>query len=336
MKITPLALLSILATTTGFAQSPADRAISTLQGSAGRPAGGIPKMAASEQAAPELFPGEFDDVGPQFLLAPSREADKGGPTTEAGSHWLEAIADAQFLYTSNALLTEKGNSDTGLMITTLQAAANLPTIDFAGGQLATKIGYRHQWWMYSLHDSGSGLNDFDFAVSTFFIQARHTFGENWAVGLGLDYNRLLSRENDWTEFYTELMPSWYAERTFTFSEKASLTAGLYGAYHWTNTDDPVSHINDRLDTALGIAYTYALTPNLFAQPYYRIQWSHYTENSDRNDMYNSLGFALTYSINEWSAVRAFIGYENRNSTDTLVPDYDKWDTGLGVTLSMKF
>ena len=321
----------ILATTAALAQSPADRAISAVQGANTRTrATTLLKRAITEQVAPELYPGEMDDVGPQFLLIPTQGS-------EIPMHkWFEAFADTQLYYTSNALLTEKGNADTGLMVSTFQAALNFPTFDFLGGQVAAKVGYRHQWWLYSLNDSGSGLNDFDFAVSTVFLQARHTFGEQWATGLGLDYNRLLSRENEWTEFYTELVPSWYVERNFTFGEKAGLTAGLYGAYHWTHTDDLVAHINDRLDTSFGITYSYELAPNLIAQPYYRIQWSHYTENSDRNDMYNSLGLGLNYAFGENASLRTFIGYENRNSTDTLVADYGKWDTGGGFTFSVRF
>ncbi len=310
----------------------ADRAISTFQSASARSkTSRMLNRAMTEQAAPELFPGELDDVGPQFLLAPTR-----GAMGSAKHQWFEAFADTQLYYTSNALLTAKDNADTALMVITLQAAVNLPTFELAGGQVATKAGYRHQWWMYSLNDAGSGLNDFDFAVSTFFVQTRHTFGDKWTAGLGLDYNRLLSHEDDWTEFYTELVPSWFVERNFAFGEKSLLTAGIYGAYHWTHTDDIVAHINDRLDTSFALTYSYELSPKLVAQPYYRIQWSHYTANSDRNDMYNSLGFGLNYSINDWSAVRAFVGYENRNSTDTLIADYGKWDSGAGLTLSMRF
>ena len=314
-----------------FAQSPADRAISSVQSAAARTqTRAILTRSLMKQTPPELYPGEFEDVGPQLLLTqPAGAAEKE-------RHRLEGVADVQLYYTSNALLTEKGHADTGLMVTTLQAAVNLPTFELAGGQVATKVGYRHQWWMYSLNDSGSGLNDFDFAVSTFFVQARHTFGENWAAGVGLDYNRLLSHEDDWTEFYTELVPSWYLERNFSFGEKAQLTAGVYGAYHWTHTGDVVAHINDRLDTSFAVAYSYELAPGFVAQPYYRIQWSHYTENSDRNDMYNSVGLSLIYALGESASVRAFVGYENRNSTDVLVADYGKWDTGAGLTLSAKF
>jgi hypothetical protein len=327
-------LLTVLIAATAAAQTPADRAISTLQSADTRAKSG---KAMREQAAPELYPGEFDDVGPQFLLAPSQTGTREleGPT-EQKRHWLEAFVDTQLYYTSNALLEEKGKSDTGLAVVTLQAAGNLPTFDLAGGQVATKLGYRHQWWMYSLNDSGSQLNNFDFAVSTFFLQARHTFGENWATGLGLDYNRLLSHDNEWTEFYTELVPSWYVERNVAFGDTAQLTAGLYGAYHWTHTDDTIAHINDRLDTSFGISYSHQLTEKLVAQPFYRLQWSHYTANSDRNDIYNTLGLSLSYTISDAATIRAFASYENRNSTDDTVADYGKWDSGLGVTLGVKF
>ena len=314
-----------------FAQSPSDRAISSVQSAAARTqTRALLARSLMKQTAPELYPGEFADVGPQFLLT----QPEGAPETE--HRWLEGIADVQLYYTSNALLTEKGRADTGLMVTTLQAAVNLPPFELAGGQVAAKAGYRHQWWMYSLHDSGSGLNNFDFAVSTIFVQARHTFGEKWAAGAGIDYNRLLSHDDDWAEFYTELVPSWYLERSFTFGEKSLLTAGVYGAYHWTHTDDIVAHINDRLDTSFAVSYSYEFTPGFVAQPYYRIQWSHYTENSDRNDMYNAVGLSLIYALGESASVRAFVGYENRNSTDILVADYGKWDSGVGLTLNAQF
>jgi hypothetical protein len=98
----------------------------------------------------------------------------------------------------------------------------------------------------------------------------------------------------------------------------------------------VQHINDRLDSTLGLFYSQELLPHLVVQPYYRFQWSHYTENSDRNDFYNTLGLSLIYSFNDWASLRTFVSYENRNSTDDTVADYNKWDSGAGVTFSARF
>jgi hypothetical protein len=98
----------------------------------------------------------------------------------------------------------------------------------------------------------------------------------------------------------------------------------------------VSHINDRLDSSFGLTLTRELIPHLIGQAYYRFQWSHYTENSDRNDVYHSLGLALVYNFNDWASVRAFLGYENRNSTDDSVADYNKFDSGGGLTFTARF
>ena len=341
MKSAFVVLPLITACAAALAQSPSpaaspravDRAISATQ--TGAP-GFRSKMRGSlirdveTQQVPELFPGEIEDVGPQFLVA--------RPEAAAPEHrWLDAFFDTQLFYTSNALLSERGNQDTSVMVFTLQAAINLPPMEVAGGILSPRVGYRHQWWRYSLDDTSNQLNNFDFAVGSLFAGFRHNWDDKWVATASIDYNRYLSADEEWTEFYTEVVPNWSLERNLPIGEKAQLTIGYYGAYHFTHTDpSPVSHINDRLDTALGFVYVQELLPNLFIQPYYRLQWSHYTENSDRNDMYNNLGLTVVYMFNEWASIRAFMNYENRNSTDDTAADYHKWDTGGGVTFSAKF
>src|SRR5687767_15509468 len=55
-----------------------------------------------------LFPYTTLFRSPQFLIVP-----KGTRKT-----WIEGGVDVQYFYTSNALLTEKANDDTGLLIST--------------------------------------------------------------------------------------------------------------------------------------------------------------------------------------------------------------------------
>ena len=328
---------------TALAQTPADRASSravdraisaTQPGSLSSRAKMLSSSLISDvnvDQAPELYPGELEDVGPQFLVARERQA-------AAERKLFEAFFDTQLYYTSNALLTEKGNQDTSVMVLTLQAAFNLPQFELAGGTVSPRVGYRHQWWLYSLDDTSNQLNNFDFALASLFVGFQHNWGDRWVASAGLDYNRFLSADNDWTEFYVELVPNWSLEHNIPIGESAQLTLGYYGAYHFTQTDpEPVvRHINDRLDNALGFIYTRELLPSFFLQTSYRIQWSHYTENSDRNDMYNYASLALVYQFNDWSAIRTFVNYENRNSTDDSAADYGKWDSGGGVTFSARF
>jgi hypothetical protein len=337
MKSFALVLPLVACCSTAFAQNAVERAVSMTQsrGPAFRSTvPTAPLLRDGTEAAPELYPGEMEDVGPQFLVARERQA-------AAERKLFESFFDTQLFYTSNALLTDKGNQDTSVMVFTLQAAINLPQFELFGGTVSPRIGYRHQWWLYSLDDTGNQLNNFDFAVSSFFIGVQHNWGEQWVATAALDYNRFLLKDDGWHEFYTELVPNWSFEHIIPIGEAAQITLGYYGAYHFTHTDEnaltsTVAHINDRLDNALGFTYTRELFSNLFLQTSYRWQWSHYTENSDRNDIYHNASAALVYVFNEWASIRGFVNYENRNSTDDDVFDYNKWDSGGGITFSARF
>src|SRR3954467_3099221 len=56
------------------------------------------------QTAPELYPGESEDIGPQRLL-------KLKPRHE----WFEGLVDSQFFYTSNGRLSENPEETTILV-----------------------------------------------------------------------------------------------------------------------------------------------------------------------------------------------------------------------------
>lgn len=338
MKSFFLALPLIACCSTAFAQGPAaqasvDRAISATQPGSlnfrSKMQGSLIRDVNAEQA-PELYPGELQDVGPQFLV------ERKGPAAPERKIF-EGFFDSQFFYTSNALLTEKGNQDTGVMVLTLQAAFNLPQFEIFGNTASPRIGYRHQWWLYSLTNSSNQLNNFDFAVATLFVGMQQTWGESWVTTLGVDYNRFLSADHDWNEFYTEALPNWSLEKNVSFGDKSQLTIGYYGGIHFTYTDpQPSNNIDDRLDSTLGLTYTRELLPNLFLQANYRLQWSHYTENHDRNDMYNNAALGFVYLFSDWASLRTFVTFENRNSSDDTVADYTKWDSGVGLNFSARF
>ena len=107
-------------------------------------------------------------------------------------------------------LTEKGNTDTGLLIGTAWAGIAPPPFEFAGGQAALRAGYRHQRYNYGLDRTSNQLNNFDFDSSTWLANARWT-RDDWTLFAGGEYNRLLSHEDDWNEFYVEGVPGWGVE-----------------------------------------------------------------------------------------------------------------------------
>ncbi len=278
------------------------------------------------QVAPELYPGESADVGPQLLVIP-----------KVKKTWFEVSADAQYFYTSNIFLAEKAAVDTGVLLTTLQAAFAPTPFEVAGHELSIRAGYRHQRYNYGLDNSRNGLNNFDFDDGTVFANARYAFAPNWNVFVGVDYNRLLSGLENLNEFYTELVPGWALERQFAFGENSMLSVAYIGAEHITHADpSPTTNVNDRLDSIFSLSWSWQFRPGFVFQPYYRFQQTHYWVTSTRNDIFNTVGATISWVITDWASVRTFASWENRNSNDVRVSDYQKFDGGLGLSVVLHF
>jgi hypothetical protein len=326
----PLAiLLSTAAVLPAQAPPPraADAATTTVQSLRERPQVPPRFRVGATQTAPELYPGESADVGPQYLLIQQMMRRS----------WVEGALDVQYYYTSNALLTERDKQGTGLLVSTAWAAFAPTPFKLGDGELAIRAGYREQMYNYGLDSTQNQLNNLDFNVSTVFAGARWLWREQWIFGLGAEYNRFLSHQDDWNEFYTELLLAWGVERVFSFSERTQLSLAYAGGYHWTHTDPiPTSDVNNRLDTILSVTLTQELLSRLLLQPFYRFQVTHYTESSTRTDIYNTVGVSLSYLFTEWASVRIFASYEVRNSNDDSVQDFQNLNAGGGITFAVRF
>ena len=288
--------------------------------------------------APAISEDELEDVGPQYLLKvkPSRE-------------WFEALFDSQYYYTSNFNLNEEesefnqvGEIDTGMLVSTAQFAFAPTPFRVGNGWLGPRVGYRHQWYNYGLDNTENQLNNFDFDTQTIFGEVTYSFLENWFARVGLDWTRLLNHEDvgnreDYSEFYKEYLPEWEIQRLIKLSPESLFIVGYEGNYHHTEVDPfPNAYINDRMDHILTLSYLHQLTPNLILQPYYRFTYTDFWENGDRNDFLHSFGFLVSYYFNRWSSLRLFVNYDNRESDDPLVPDYEKVDAGVGASLIFRF
>ena len=171
MRLTALTLLATA--TIASAARPVDSAISTTQGAnAQRRISGYGQRPTDGEAVPELYPGENEDVGPQFLVVP-----------RVRKTLFEAGVDVQYYYTSNALLSEKGNVDTGILLSTAYLGFAPTPIDLWGGKFAVRAGYREQMYNYGLDNTTNQLNNLDFAVGTTYLGGRFTFGANWTFSL---------------------------------------------------------------------------------------------------------------------------------------------------------
>jgi len=295
---------------------------------------------ASTNAAPEFYQGETSDIGPQSVLRfkPHRT-------------YFEALADEQYFFTDNAFLAEHGKQNADVLVSTVQAALAPTPYEFAGGSLALRLGYQHQWFNYGLAGSETvnvydfttftyqqvPIDTFDFNVSTVFADAAWQW-QNWTFTLGGDFRQLLGSGN-YDEFYRELVPRWSVRREFTIDQTLAFSIGYEGDYRSTKTVLPppsfTDEFNDRMDNSLEFVGSLRLCRYAILQPFYRFQYTHYTR-INRDDFLSSIGLTLYCPITKQITIRTFMGYDVMNTDGLFAQDYRKLDAGAGLNLTVRF
>ncbi|MES2309882.1 MAG: hypothetical protein V4507_13580, partial [Verrucomicrobiota bacterium] len=112
----------------------------------------IPDIREEEEQAPEVIPGDREDMGPQYLV--KRKVIR---------RWWDVRLDSQYLYTSNMLLQANGWNhravDTTLLASTAEFRFAPDPILIGSDALLPMVGFRHQWFNYALGDTGSMFRD---------------------------------------------------------------------------------------------------------------------------------------------------------------------------------
>jgi hypothetical protein len=291
--------------------------------------------------APELYPGEVTDIGPQSIL-----------TYKPRKTYVEAMVDGQYFYTDNMFLNEEDKQGTDVFVATAQFALAPTPYDLWGGKLGPRIGYRHQWYMFGLLNDDTvqvfdfetlsfremELRKFDFNAQTIFTDGRWTLG-NWAFDLGFDYTRLMESD-DYDQFYQEYVPRWGVQRVFPLYETGALSLGYAGDYRFADTDLPPPAFNEdfntRTDHSLYVSFAQSLCKHAVLQPYYRFKYTRFMEGDERNDYLHSFGVAVHCFFTEQIALRAFAGYDMLETSNPVIPDYRRLDAGGGLNLTFRF
>lgn len=295
----------------------------------------------SGETAPELFPGESSDVGPQSILKikPRRA-------------WFEAMADVQYFYTDNMFLNEDDKQGADVLVSTVQFALAPPSYALGDGLFAPRLGYRHEWYDFGLasgkevqvYDFATALirqarlDEFDFYAQTLFADGQWRRG-NWIVDGGFDFKRLMDT-GDYDQFYQESVVRWGLQRLIPLCEKSTLAIAYTGDYRFTDTDLPPPSLghdfNDRTDHSLLVNYSASLCKYAVVQPYYRFQYTHFTAGENRDDYLNSFGLAIYCSFTQHISARAFVSYDMLESSSATVTDYRNLNAGGGVNFTIRF
>jgi hypothetical protein len=256
------------------------------------------------------------------------------------------MADAQYFYTDNMFLDDQNKISTAVLVSTVEVAVTPKPFDLAGGEVAPRLGYRHQWFDYgfdgkTLPQMGTPLSDYDFNAQTCFADLLWSHG-NWIAGAGLDYTRLMST-SDYDQFYQEWLPHWGVQRVFPLNGKAVFSLGYEGNYHFSDSataQPPFSQngFDDRTDQMLAATYVQMLGKYAVIQPYYLFKYTYFTQSTtgSPNVCLNSFGLALYWILCPNCNVRAFVGYDIKNSDNSSVPEYHQFDAGGGVNIAFKF
>ena len=276
-------------------------------------------------SAPDIYPGESSDTGPQsvLLIKPRRTL-------------VEGVLDSQYFYTDNAYLERDTHKPSGVLVSTAQVALAPSPYDLFGGESTPRIGFRQQWYDFLEYKTHTpDYNQADFNIQTIFADERWARG-NWVFGVGFDFNRLLT-QTTYRQFYEEYVPRWEVMRIFPLAEKHAASVSYQGYWHWShapNLFQPHSNFYDRLDSEL--LATYNFTPCRFAvfQPYVSFKQTHFT-TLPREDYVYSAGLAFYCMINDWVSVRPFISYDRKFSS-THQDGYARFTGGGGVNLTVRF
>ncbi len=291
-------------------------------------AGTTPAMTVAE-----IFAGETEDVGPQFLL-------QAKPAVRRFEVW----TDCEYLGTNNVLLAPTHPTKSTLLSAQAGLIWRAKEIAWRGGKWRWDIGTRAQIYRYGFLDNANlpvnfielSRNNFDLgAVRTSLTWQRG----NWLAAGGLGETALRSRSMG-RQFYRETVADWQVFRQWTLRPNTVLAAGLDGAQRWTRTDSfgllPDSW-NDRAELSLVATLERRLGAQWRLQPSLRLQATHYTHaDRSRNDRHIFARVSLTRVLGEHAEARLSFGHEQRESSDVTVNDYKKWDLGLGGTVRWQF
>ena len=338
-KYIPSAVVFFLLTLTAFAQMPnASQQVESVQQR--RQLETTAQMMITSNAVPELYAGESSDVGPQSVIQ-----------TKAHRTYIQAFADEQWFYTDNMFLANQNKQGADVLVSTLQAALAPTPYDFAGGQLAPRLGFQQQWFNYGIASSAQvaaynfnthtinnvNIDQFDFNAMTIFTDVAWR-KQNWTFTLGGDFRELLQSDNS-HEFYKEYVPRWAARRDFYTSEKTVFSIGYEGDYRLTDTQNVPpqngSNFNDRTDNSLVLIGSWQLCRYAILQPSYRFQYTHFTA-ATRDDYLNSFGLTFYCPINDYITLRTYVSYDSLKTDGFYVQNSQTFNAGGGINLTVRF
>lgn len=309
-----------------------------------------PPAAGGAAADPALARATDEDAGVQRIARPRRLPFK-----------IAASLDEQLYATNNVFLSADDAADsdedaTLLASTFVLRVEGLPTA-VGRGLLTPSASFVYQRYLHGLSTDDPAIEDLDFDSFSLPLGVSHHFGRGWEASAGFTVASLYSVRGEpaYELLFRTHTASLGLRKVSELAPSTLLVAGAGISYSdtWTSLRGipaPLGYRDDRNDS-LGASLDAALYRFVGAWTFsgqlrlshtdYR-HWQEAAFNSlDRDDLTLSAGLSATRSFGKHASVRAFVGYDRRDSSldgDSGEPDYtyDAGTLGAGLTLTVRY
>lgn len=263
---------------------------------------------------PALFAAAIDDLEPEFgnivLLQPMQD-----------HKWAQVTSDSEYVYTSNELLLpdtglQPAQND-GLFHETLGLNVTPPACP-----LNSLLFVRQEYVRYAEN------KQYDYNAQSAGAQISHPVEDWFSIYGGGSAERLVLIGNNQTFF-----KAYDAQIGIWRQQKINQSLAVYGGYQFDWRPSTPGEYS-RIENTPFIGLNASLLPDLTAKLEYRISAREYTKQS-RNDLNQYTGLTLTYNINEYADLSAFVSY-SRNDSSIATSDYEVFSGGGGLNLNVRF
>lgn len=300
----------------------------------------LPALRASEstpdtrKTVPELFAGEVDDIGPQFLVKEAAVRPK------RFALWSRADISG----TDNA--TYSADDPRSSSVTSVQAGvdANLWKRESGKANWRIDAGVRGQIYRYGILGDSDKIIDFLEVNSNNFDLLSAQVRASWQRGPWLaeavSAQTWMKSQSTEKTFYRDFSQTVALYRQWQLPKGMALVGGASLGKRWSSTYSygllPDSW-NDRNEATLIALLHVPIGRSLTWRTMVRAYYANYAHRDrDRDDLTGAFGTELSWRIVKGVAVHVYGGHESRASSEIGMPDYHRWELGTGCALRWDF
>ena len=216
----------------------------------------------------------------------------------------------------------------------------------------TALGQRSYFGQYEIDSSDStdeALRNLDYEFRSITLGGEGRSNSDWEINLSLEYDELLDfRSHD--KLYHAIVSSASFGRDYSVFGGGILGFGIAAEYALTKIHQQYEvpgvfdDAGDNLRTALNLSLTQPLDSGgrFYLTPSASIMRTAYTKptSTGRIDYLMHVELAAVYRIMPWLYLRSFTNYQDKTANEKakslLVEEYNNWDAGLGLGVSLSF